>query len=77
VAHLLPAATTARDALTRQGRALTHKSLTEQLRADGHPVSNARAAKLVKILKGSENGPDRDAEIVPMGRESPAPQDVA
>jgi hypothetical protein len=51
VAHLLPAATAAYRALARQGQALTHKSLTGRLRADGHAVSNARAARLLKILK--------------------------
>ncbi len=59
VAHLLPAATAAHHMVTRQGRTLTHKTLTEQLRADGHQVSNARAATLVKILK------DRDTSVPP------------
>jgi hypothetical protein len=79
VAHLLPAATAARDALIRHGRALTHKSLTEQLRMDGHPLSNARAAKLVKILKAGTNVSEQsdDAQIIRLGREFPTDHEVA
>jgi len=73
VAHLLPAAAVAQRALGRQGRTLTHKALTEQLRADGHHVSNARAATLVKILKDrTETTPtlhSEDTEAIPIARE--------
>jgi hypothetical protein len=76
VAHLLPAATEAQAALTGQGRALTHKALTEQLRADGHQVSNARAATLMKILKDrpeSAPTPQReDTEVLPIDRKPAA-----
>ncbi len=69
----------ARNALARQGRALTHKSLTEQLRTNGHPLSNARAAKLIKILKDQANEREQhdDAEIIRMEGESPIDQEVA
>jgi hypothetical protein len=76
VAHLLPAATAVQHALTRQGRSLTHKALTEQLRADGHQVSNARAATLMKILKDRpEPAPTphgEDTEIIPIDRKPAA-----
>jgi hypothetical protein len=76
VAHLLPTATAAQHALTRQGRALTHKALTEQLRADGHQVSNARAATLMKILKDRpESAPTlqrEDTDVIPIDRKPAA-----
>ncbi|MFC0530817.1 DUF2637 domain-containing protein [Phytohabitans kaempferiae] len=53
VVHVLPAAAAARDVLAEQGRPLTRKALTEQLRRSGHAVSNARASLLVKILKAN------------------------
>ena len=62
VAHLLPAATAAHGMLARQGRPLTHKALTQRLRADGQPISNARAAILMKILKSSNAGQNQDRE---------------
>ncbi|WP_432844014.1 DUF2637 domain-containing protein [Dactylosporangium sp. CA-092794] len=68
VAHLLPAATAAQQALRRQGRPLTHKALTDQLRADGHRVSNARAVTLRKILNdrpgASPTPQSEEAEVV-------------
>jgi hypothetical protein len=51
VVHVLTAAAAARDALAEQGRPLTRKALTEQLRRNGHALSNARASLLVKILR--------------------------
>jgi hypothetical protein len=60
VAHLLPAATTARNTLTAEGRSLSRETLTEQLRRDRHPISNARASTLIKILKANPNAtPDQ------------------
>jgi hypothetical protein len=44
--------------LTAKGRPLSRPALTEHLRKDGNPVSNARASVLVKILKAESNGAD-------------------
>jgi hypothetical protein len=79
VIPVLPAATAARDALAEQGQALTRKALTEQLRTVGHPVSNARASVLVKILKADMATPDdnHEAEIIPMDPDSEPPEQVA
>jgi hypothetical protein len=60
VVHVLGAAA-ARDALVDQGRPLTRKALTEQLRRNGHALSNARASLLVKILKAEVTVEDRSA----------------
>ncbi|MFC0532806.1 DUF2637 domain-containing protein [Phytohabitans kaempferiae] len=61
VVHVLAAAAAARDALAAQGRPLTRTALTEQLRRDGHALSNARASLLVKILKAEVTIEDRSA----------------
>ena len=78
VADLLPAAIVAYRELTRQGLALTHKSLTGRLRADGHAVSNARAAMLLKILK-DQNGDYQQpqANVVRIDRDPANSQQVA
>lgn len=55
MAELLPAARQARDALVAQGQPLTRPALTEHLRATGHPVSNARASVLVKVLRSDSD----------------------
>ncbi|MEJ3743442.1 hypothetical protein WEI85_09155 [Actinomycetes bacterium KLBMP 9797] len=51
VVHVLGAPAAARDALVDQGRPPTRKALTEQLRRNGHALSNARASLLVKISR--------------------------
>jgi hypothetical protein len=74
VANLLPAATAAHHALRGQGRTLTHKALTEQLRAEGHQVSNVRAAALVKILKDQREpaSPTPNTEVISIDRKPAA-----
>jgi hypothetical protein len=47
--------------LAEQGRRLTRKALTEQLRRNGHAFPNARASLLVKILKAGVTVEDRAA----------------
>jgi hypothetical protein len=42
VAHLIPAARAARDALTAGGRTLSRDRLANRMREDGHGVSNER-----------------------------------
>jgi hypothetical protein len=61
VVHVLGAAAAARDALVDQGLPLTRKALTEQLRRNGHALSNARASLLVKILKAEVTVEDQSA----------------
>jgi hypothetical protein len=51
VAHLIPAARAARDALTANGHTLSRDRLADRMREDGYGVSNARAGLLVQILK--------------------------
>lgn len=51
VAHLIPAARAARDALGQRGRTLSRDRLADRMREDGYGVSNARAGLLVQILK--------------------------
>jgi hypothetical protein len=63
VAHLLPAARAVQEALREHGWPLTHKALTVRLRADGHTVSNARAATLVRVLKGATGSEEQDTEV--------------
>jgi hypothetical protein len=55
VAHLIPAARTARDALAARGHTLSRDRLANRMRDDGHGVSNERASLLLKILKAEEN----------------------
>ena len=50
VSALLPTARAARDALTAQGTQDHRAALAQQMRADGHPVSSARASLLLKTL---------------------------
>jgi hypothetical protein len=54
VAHLIPAARTARASLARDGRSLSRDALANAMRDDGHGVSNERASLLLKILKAEE-----------------------
>jgi hypothetical protein len=55
VAHLIPAARAARDALKANGHTLSRDRLADRMRDDGTGVSNARASLLLKILKAEEN----------------------
>ncbi|GIF71880.1 DUF2637 domain-containing protein [Asanoa siamensis] len=55
VAHLIPAARTARTRLAREGRSLSRDNLADALRDSGHGVSNERASLLVKILKAERD----------------------
>jgi hypothetical protein len=57
VAALLPAALAAREVLTTNGEALTRAALARQMRADGHPVSTARASALLKALTAGPTHP--------------------
>ena len=50
VSALLPTARAARDALAARGQRITRAGLARQMRADGHPVSSARASLLLKML---------------------------
>nr|WP_232074778.1 DUF2637 domain-containing protein [Phytohabitans suffuscus] len=61
VVHVLGAAAAARDKLLDQGLPLTRKALTEQLRRNGHALSNSRASLLVKILKAEVSVEDPSA----------------
>jgi hypothetical protein len=51
VADLIPAARTARAALTAAGRRLTRDALADRMRGAGHRMSNARVCLLVKVLR--------------------------
>ncbi len=51
VADLLPAARAAREELLQDGRAVTRDALAAWLRANGHPVSNARITSLLRALR--------------------------
>jgi hypothetical protein len=55
VAHLIPAARAARNALAASGQTVSRDRLADRMRDDGHGVSNARASLLLKILKAEEN----------------------
>jgi hypothetical protein len=66
VAHLIPAARAAHDALTATGRRLSRDALADRMREDGHGVSNARASLLMKILKAED-------AITPLGYTPSAP----
>lgn len=74
VAHLIPAARTARATLARDGRPLSRDNLADAMREDGNAVSNARASLLIKILKA-------ELGVTTIGVESigpePLPEDVA
>ncbi len=64
VADLIPAARTARAAITASGRGLSREALADRMRDDGHGVSNARASLLVKILKAEDTTTRLGAEPV-------------
>jgi hypothetical protein len=51
VAALLPAARSAAASLEREGCRLSRHSLAVALRAEGYPVSNARASALLRVLR--------------------------
>jgi hypothetical protein len=54
VAHLIPAARSARTTLVNEGRSLSRDALANAMRDDGHGVSNERASLLLKILAAEE-----------------------
>jgi hypothetical protein len=62
VAHLVPAARTARMTLAKAGRSLSRDNLADAMRDAGHGVSNARASLLLKILKA-----ERDVTAIGQG----------
>ncbi|MEV6348171.1 DUF2637 domain-containing protein [Actinoplanes sp. NPDC051851] len=47
---LLPAARAALRTLTGEGKPMTREALARQMRADGHPASNARMSVLLRVL---------------------------
>jgi hypothetical protein len=51
IADMLPAARAARDGLLREGRDLTRDALAARLRANGHPIRNARLTPLLRTLR--------------------------
>lgn len=55
VAHLIPAARAARNALAASGHTLSRDRLANRMRHDGHGVSNERGSLLLKILKAEAN----------------------
>lgn len=54
VAGLLPAARRTREALSRNGRALSRDALADAMRRDGQALSNGRASWLLKILRAED-----------------------
>jgi hypothetical protein len=56
-AGLLPAARAARDGLLRDGRPVTRDALAAWLRANGHPVRNARLTPLLHALRNETPTP--------------------
>ncbi|MER7456323.1 DUF2637 domain-containing protein [Micromonospora sp. NPDC126480] len=60
VAALVPAARTAARTLTAEGTPLSRKALAQQLRADGHQLSNATASALVRVLRAETTPPTPD-----------------
>ena len=68
VLDLLSAARAARAAVEVSGRRLSRDALADQMRHDGHGVSNARACLLIKILRAEDNA-------TPFGRMPDARQD--
>lgn len=65
VAHLIPAARSARATLARNGRPLSRDNLADAMREDGNGVSNARASFLLKILKAEQDVTAIDPATVP------------
>ncbi|SCF34346.1 Protein of unknown function (DUF2637) [Micromonospora viridifaciens] len=57
ITALVPAARTAARTLTAQGTPLSRKALAQQLRADGHQLSNATASALVRLLRAESTPP--------------------
>ncbi|MFE9958084.1 DUF2637 domain-containing protein [Micromonospora sp. NPDC005299] len=60
VAALVPAARTAAHTLMAEGTPLSRKAVAQQLRADGHQLSNATASALVRVLRADTTAPARD-----------------
>lgn len=60
VAELMPAGQAARAELIRQGRPVTREALARQLRADGHPASNAKVSALLRALAAEPVRPRSD-----------------
>ncbi|GAA0462789.1 hypothetical protein Aca07nite_76530 [Actinoplanes capillaceus] len=63
IVALLPAAHSARRTLLTSGRRLTREALARQLRADGWPVSNARASALLKVLANTSSETSATAAV--------------
>ncbi len=61
VADLLPAARAARDVLLRDDRPVTLDALAAWLRANGHPVGNARITLLLHALRSETLTPAPEA----------------
>ncbi|MBO4209015.1 DUF2637 domain-containing protein [Micromonospora echinofusca] len=57
ISTLVPAARTAAHTLAVEGTPLSRKALARQLRADGHPLSNATASALVRLLRAETAPP--------------------
>ncbi|WBB70974.1 DUF2637 domain-containing protein [Micromonospora sp. WMMD812] len=55
--ELVPAARTAAYMLAAHGVPLSRKALAQQLRTDGHPLSNATASALVRLLRTETTTP--------------------
>jgi len=55
VEELLPAARVAKEALEAEGRSVSREALAGRLRASGHPVSNANASAVLKLLDAPPN----------------------
>jgi hypothetical protein len=68
VAELLPAARMARDTLAAEGRPLTRDALASHLRADGYPIRNARASRLLHALRQDEEADDPISQSAENGR---------
>jgi hypothetical protein len=51
---LLPAARTARDELTREGRTVSRDALAQRLRHNGHAIRNNRVSELLNALRQDE-----------------------
>jgi hypothetical protein len=63
VAEMLPAARAAREALLQDGRTLSRDNLARAMREDGHGVSNARAAVLLKAIKADAASPAERSSV--------------
>lgn len=72
---LLPAAREARDALTREGRAISRDALAALLRRNGHGIRNNRVSELLSALKKeSEEGAEPAALSAPDNAAAPDPR---